>query len=65
MMKDERFEIVYKQRVGFGSVVKVLRDKETGICYLYHMDGYSGGLTALLDRNGNPVVTSGFYDPKQ
>ena len=31
-------------------------DKETGVNYLYHSGGYSGGLTVLLDKDGNPVV---------
>ena len=32
-------------------------DKETGVNYLYHQSGYSGGLTPLLDKDGNVVVT--------
>ena len=32
-------------------------DKETGVNYLYHACGYSGGLTPLLDRDGKPIVT--------
>lgn len=53
--KDERFEVAYKQ--GNISGFKVIVDKETGVNYLYSWDGYSGGLTALLDENGNPVIT--------
>lgn len=52
---SDRFERVYKQ--GTLSIVEIWVDRETGVNYLYHEDGYSGGLTALLDREGKPVVT--------
>lgn len=32
-------------------------DTQTGVNYLYHSAGYSGGLTPLLDRDGKPVVS--------
>jgi hypothetical protein len=32
-------------------------DRETGVNYLYHVSGYSGGLTPLLDREGKPVIS--------
>lgn len=35
---------------------RVLRDRETGVCYLFHWAGYAGGLTVLLDADGSPVV---------
>lgn len=46
-MKNQRFEKVY-----------TLVDKETGVNYIFHKDGYSGGLTPLLDKDGKPVITS-------
>ncbi len=52
----ERFEKVYKQ--GKLTVTEIWVDKETGVNYLYHEDGYSGGLTPLLDRDGKPIVTT-------
>lgn len=33
-------------------------DKETGVNYLYHFSGSSGGLTPLLDRDGKPVIST-------
>ncbi len=54
--KDERFEKVYSQGKLEGTEIWV--DKITGVNYLYHYSGYSGGLTPLLDRDGNPVVTT-------
>ncbi|MCQ2419917.1 MAG: DUF6440 family protein [Clostridia bacterium] len=32
-------------------------DKVTGVTYLWMSSGYAGGLTPLLDANGNPVIT--------
>ncbi len=55
MAKDERFEKVYSQR-GSGTM-EIWVDKETGVNYLYHISGYSGGLTPLLDRDGKPIIT--------
>lgn len=55
MAKDQRFERTYSQ--GTMSVTEIWVDKETGVNYLYHVSGYSGGLTPLLDRDGKPVVS--------
>ena len=51
----DRFNRIYKQ--GVVSVMEIWVDTETGVNYLYREDGYSGGLTPLLDRDGKPVVT--------
>lgn len=53
----ERFKIVYKQDKGAVDKFEIWVDTVTGIHYLYHKDGNSGGLTPLLDNGGNPVVT--------
>lgn len=52
-MADERFKKVYTQ--GKMTVMEIWEDQETGIQYLYHYAGYSGGMTPLLDENGQPV----------
>ena len=36
----------------------IIVDKETGVNYLYHAAGYSGGLTVLVDRDGKPVIST-------
>lgn len=54
MSNDKRFEKVYSQ--GLGST-EIWVDKETGVHYLFHTSGNAGGLTVLLDRDGNPVIT--------
>ena len=55
MGKNDRFEKVYSQ--GSMNVMEIWVDKETGVNYLYHTSGYSGGMTPLLDRDGKPVVS--------
>ena len=56
MAKNDRFEKVYSQ--GSMNVMEIWVDKETGVNYLYHRNGNSGGLTVLLDKDGKPVITS-------
>jgi len=33
-------------------------DTKTGVNYFYHISGYSGGLTPLLDRDGKPIISA-------
>lgn len=54
--KDKRFVKTYSQ--GMTDVVEILVDRETGVSYLFRTNGYAGGMTPLLDRDGKPVVTS-------
>ena len=55
MAKNERFEKIYSQ--GQITVTEIWVDKETGVNYVFHASGYSGGMTPLLDREGKPVVS--------
>ena len=55
MTKDKRFEKIYSQSMGS---MEIWVDKETGVNYLYHQSGYAGGLTVLLDKDGNPVIST-------
>ena len=55
-MSEKRFEKVYSQGALEGTEIWV--DTETGVNYLYHFSGYTGGLTPLLDRDGKPVITT-------
>lgn len=52
----ERFEKVYSQ--GAVNVSEIWVDRETGVNYLFHVSGYAGGLTPLLDREGKPVISA-------
>ena len=54
MANDKRVERLYKQDMGS---TEIWVDKETGVNYLYHASGYSGGLTVLVDAEGKPIVT--------
>lgn len=54
--KDERFVKTYSK--GMANVTEIWVDRETGVNYLYHSAGYSGGLTVLVDRDGKPIITS-------
>ena len=54
MSKDKRFKRVYTQDMG---TTEIWVDLETGVNYLYHSSGYSGGLTVMLDQDGKPMVT--------
>lgn len=55
MKKNDRFaEVFSKGKVDY---IEVLVDKRTGVNYVFRSAGYFGGLTALLDKDGKPVVT--------
>lgn len=55
MSKDKRFITIHKE--GTLSGCKIMVDSETGVNYLYSWDGYSGGMTVLLNKDGEPVFT--------
>ncbi len=52
---DKRF-VIYKEKAGFDKSVTILMDRLTGVQYLAYQDGYAGGLTPLLNRDGKPFV---------
>ena len=57
--KEERFIKVYSQSGGFsGNHMAIYVDKKTGVNYLFIQNGYAGGLTPLLDREGKPIVST-------
>lgn len=53
-MKEKRFEVVYRQ--GMAGSLKIILDTETGVQYLAMVEGYAGGFTPLLDRDGKPLI---------
>lgn len=53
--KNERFKNGYSQ--GSLSTMEIWADKETRVNYLFRADGYVGGMTPLLDRDGKPVIS--------
>ncbi len=52
---EDRFEKVYSQ--GKLTTTEIWVDRITGVNYVWHKDGYAGGLTPLLDANGKVVVS--------
>ena len=56
MDKNERCEKVYSQ--GKMHEVQIWVDKETGVNYMFYHQGYAGGLTPLLDKDGKPVISA-------
>ena len=48
----DRFKKVYRQ--GVIDILEVWVDTETGVNYLFTT---AGGLTALLDKDGKPLIT--------
>lgn len=52
---NNRFQKVYSQ--GTITVFEIWVDTVTGINYIFHKEGYTGGLTPLLDQDGKPMVT--------
>ncbi|MDR0294828.1 MAG: DUF6440 family protein [Prevotellaceae bacterium] len=50
MKKEKRFEIIYQEKHGMMKDVFILRDKQTGVQYLFVQNGYGGGLSPLLSE---------------
>lgn len=57
--EDRCFEVIFHQGSSLTEMTLILRDKETGAEYLFVQCGYAGGLTPLIDKLGEPVVTRG------
>lgn len=55
MANNERFIKIYSQ--GVANITEIWVDRVTGVNYIFHAAGYSGGLTVLLDSEGKPVIT--------
>lgn len=55
---NDRFKVVYTQTNNMGAnSIKIIVDAVTGVNYIFRSEGYSGGLTPLLDKDGKPVIT--------
>ena len=53
-MANKRFEV--KNTQGVFNTGKIIVDTETDVNYLFWQEGYAGGLTPLLNRDGTVVV---------
>ena len=56
MAKTEQRFIKVMGESTFISSNEVLVDTQTGVQYLYHAAGNSGGLTLLVDAEGKPLL---------
>ena len=56
--KETRFEVVLQEgaQLKDDGLRQILVDTETGVNYLVWKSGYAGGITPLLDAQGNVVV---------
>lgn len=54
--KESVFEVVNNEGFGVVKNVSTLRDKQTGIQYLFVIHENGSGLTPLLDKNGKPII---------
>lgn len=54
--KEKRFKTIHEE----GSIYyhRIIQDTVTGVNYLYSGSGSAGGITPLLDKNGQVVVTT-------
>ena len=56
MADNKRFFRVDSEGGGCKANNQVWVDRETGVQYLWHADGYAGGLTVLVDAEGKPLL---------
>ena len=56
MASDKRFFRLHNEGGGLKAGNQVWVDRETGVQYLWHADGYAGGLTVLVDAEGKPLL---------
>lgn len=57
MKKESRFEIIHTEGSEFTALNMIIKDKETGVNYLFVKAGYGAGLTPLLDASGKTVIS--------
>ena len=57
-MSNDRFEVVHREggALAEAGLRMILRDRETGVCYLWVWSGNGAGLNPLLDAEGKPLI---------
>jgi len=53
--KNRRFEILSEEKLNCILKIYIVRDKHTGILYACSNFDRGGGMTPLLDKDGNPI----------
>lgn len=54
-MAEKRFEVIFKE--GAISSYKIIVDNVTGVNYILVSEGYGGGITPLLDKDGKIIIS--------
>lgn len=57
MQENKRFKLVYFQGDDDDDRLEIWVDTATGVNYLWRYGYDAGGLTVLLNAEGNPVIT--------
>ncbi|MCL2126569.1 MAG: DUF6440 family protein [Oscillospiraceae bacterium] len=60
MAKERRFTMGKKEGAVEGA--KIVTDTVTGVQYLFAFDGYAGGLTLLVDKDGKPLIDESYQN---
>ena len=60
-MPENRF--VKSEKDGFLNGTQVIVDTKTGVQYLFVFQGYRGGLTVILDKDGKPLLDEKYVRP--
>lgn len=55
LKKGNRF-VVAQRDTEFNDTTSLIVDRHTGVQYIFHQSGGTGGLTVLLDRDGKPLL---------
>ena len=58
---DERFLILNDTNNGMNGYRQIIVDRETGVMYLFVVCGGKGGLTIMVNADGNPLIYGGEY----
>jgi len=56
MANGERFEVIMSERNSMQGHTRVIKDKKTGILYIFHGSDNGGGITPLLGIDGKPII---------
>lgn len=56
--QEYRFIEVLHEGNSRNGVNTIIKDRQTGVQYLFHNLGYASGFTVLVDRDGKPLIDS-------
>lgn len=56
---EDRFMEIRTNDDMLGCYTYIYVDNETGVMYLFVKDGYGGGLTVMVDKDGKPLIWEG------